>query len=253
MTRMGSLACRWGALVVLLCAWAAPARADFGDPDFELDDVSAWTLRSGELSFSPEAVRLGIAGALELGSYYPLDAIGAPNADLKVTIHAGPWLAVAARVGVLYFDPRFVGIDSDFEVLAVPLALEASGKPLEQVRVHGAIEFLSARPDTQAPDGALRVERHIGPVGRLALRLGGEYRFGDHFSALGQLELPLMAHRKELLYPDESDGFGAHARVEAAMQMVYAAFNLRLGVGYGPSFLGKAGVFPVFQIGVRVF
>ena len=100
---------------------------------------------------------------------------------------------------------------------------------------------------------ALRLQRHLGSVGRLALTLGGEYRFNTHFGALLRFELPLLGHRAALRYTNEGAGMSDFFRVEAAMQLVYASFNLRLGVGYGPSFLGRSGVFPVLGLAFRVF
>ncbi|MFO0746339.1 MAG: hypothetical protein U1F43_11785 [Myxococcota bacterium] len=232
---------------------AATPPVGFDTPGFELHDISAWTLRSGELEWSPEALRLGLGGFFQIGSYYALDAIGALNAQLAATFFSGPKVAIGARAGFVYFDPAFVGIDTDFDLLAFPIAVEISGRPLEHVRVHGAFEFLSARPKTQAPDAALRIERHIGPVGRLAVKLGGEYRFGAHYSVLSQLELPLAAQRANLRYVGEGDGIGDGLRFEVALHMVFEAFNLRIGGGYGPSFLGKSGFFPIFAIGVRVY
>ena len=241
-----------GAAFVAMAASGA-ARAELDDPGFELTDVSAWMLRAGELQLSPAAIRVGLFDAVELGSSYPLDLLGAVNADVAVLLHASPYVAFSARAGFLHFDPAFVGVDSDFELTAFPLALDVSVRPTESIRVHGAIQFLSARPDTQAPDSALRIQRYLGPVGRLALTLSGEYRFGAHFAALVGIDLPLMAHRRTFLYQGEDAGFGAHVRATAALHLVFGALNVRVGLGYGPSFLGEAGIFPVLDLALRIF
>jgi len=232
---------------------AGVARADFGSPGFELHDVSAWTLRGGELEVAPEAVRIGLFDGLEIGSSFPLALIGALNAEAKATLHASSYLAVGARAGFVYFDPRFVGIDTDFELLAVPLAFEVSGRPHERVRAHASLEFLSAHPDVRAPDVALRIQRYLGPVGRLALTLGGEYRFSDHLAVVARLALPLVPHVAAFRYEGESADVGAHMQVEAAAHIVFASFNLRAGVGFGPSFLGRSGPYPVLGLAFRVY
>lgn len=228
-------------------------RQGFEAAGFELHDVSAWTLRAGELEVSPEALRLGIGGFLEVGSYFPLDAVGALNAELAATFFAGERVAVGGRVGFFYFDPAFVGIDSDFQLAAFPVALTVSGRPSDAVRVHGSVEYLSALPNERAPDAALRIERHLGPVGRLVLTAAGEYRFGAHFAALARIEVPIVAHRDELRYADEGAGVGDAVRAEVALHMVFSGFNLRVGGGYGPSVLGRSGFFPVAALSVRVF
>ncbi|MCC6621878.1 MAG: hypothetical protein IT385_11520 [Deltaproteobacteria bacterium] len=242
-------------LVTLLLATGLgrATRAEFGSPGFELHDVSAWTLRDGELEVAPEALRIGLLDGVELASSVPLALIGAPNAELKATIHASGYLAVGARAGFVYFDPDFVGIDTDFDLLAVPVAFEVSGRPIESVRVHASVDYLVANPDTRAPDLALRIQRYLGPVGRLAMTLGGEYRFSRHVGVLARLALPLIPHRDAFLYAGEGDDVGAHLRVEAAMHLVYDSFNLRLGVGFGPSLLGRSGVFPILGLAFRVF
>ena len=38
-----------------------------------------------------------------------------------------------------------------------------------------------------------------------------------------------------------------------AVQIVVSSLNIRLGGGYGPSFLGKSGPFPVLELALRIY
>ena len=92
---------------------------------------------------------------------------------------------------------------ADASLLELALTHRSAGRPNNELRLHAAIEFLSARPDTRAPDVALRLERHLGPVGRLAAKVGAEYRFGQHVALVGTLETPLILHRPTFRYAGE--------------------------------------------------
>lgn len=224
----------------------------FSQPGFELPDVSAWTLRDGELELGPTAVRYGFLDLFQVGTRFALNLFGALNGEAKWTIHAGERVAVAVDGGVLRYDPELVGIDDDFDLWAFPIALRVSGKPSEDFRVHGAIEFLSYEAHGVASDEVLRIQRYLGPVGRLAARLGGEWRATEHIALYGELAAPLMLHKEVFRYVGEDDPID-FLRAELAVQLVYDAFNLRVGGGYGPSFLGKAGLFPVFELSFRIY
>ena len=224
----------------------------FSQPGFELPDVSAWTLRDGELELGPTAVRYGFLGLFQVGTRFALNLFGALNGDAKWTIHAGERVAVAVEGGVLRYDPELVGIEDDFDLWAFPVALRLSGKPSDAVRVHGAIEFLSYEARGVASDEVLRIQRYLGPVGRLAARVGGEWRASEHVALLAQLETPLMLHKAVFRYVGEDDALD-FLRAQLAVQIAFGSFNLRAGGGYGPSFLGKAGLFPVFELSFRIY
>ena len=224
----------------------------FGAPHFELTDVSAWTLRAGELELGPTAVRYGIAGLFQIGSRFALNLFGAINADAKWTIYSTARLGIGVDAGLLRFDPALVGIDDDFAVWAFPVALRASGRPNEHLRLHAAIEFLSAKATADASDVVKRVERYVGPVAKLAARLGAEWRFGDHVALLAELETPLILHVSTFRYANE-DAATDFMRGKLALQLVYDSLNVRLGAGYGPSFLGRSGLFPIFELMLRLY
>lgn len=219
---------------------------------FELVDLSAWTLRAGELEIGLTNARVGFLDLFQVGTRFALNLVGALNADAKWTIYDGDHLAIGVEGGLLHFDPELVGIDADFSVWAFPVALRASGRPADVVRIHGALEFLSARPSDELSDAAKRIQRYLGPVGRLALVLGGEWRATDLIALVADVSIPLMLHHESLRYEGE-DGAGDFVTATVAMQLVYEAFNLRVGGGYGPSFLGRSGPFPVFEMSLRVY
>ena len=224
----------------------------FGAPHFELVDVSAWTLRAGELELGPTAVRYGLFGLFDIGSRFALNLFGALNAQAKWTIHDGERIGVGVDAGLLRFDPALVGIDDEFAVWAFPVALRASGRPSEQLRLHVAVEFLSAKSTAAASDTVKRIERYVGPVGKLAARLGAEWRFSDHVALLAELETPLILHLSTFRYDGEDSAFD-FVRGKLALQLVYESLNVRLGGGYGPSFLGRTGIFPVFELALRLY
>lgn len=231
---------------------AAPARAEFGKNRFELVDLSAWVLRSGELSIGPREVSIGLFDLFEVKSVYALSFFGAPNATLKWLIHDDPLLGIGVEAGFIHFDPELVGLDDTFSVTAVPMRFLVSGRPNDQLRLHGAIDFVAARPDEHAPDLVLRLQRHLGPVGRLAAKVGAEYRFGGHVAAVLECETPLILHRPELRYRGEDD-WTDFLRATLSFHFVVDSFNLRVGGGYGPSWLGKTGFFPTAELYFRIF
>jgi|GEM_PF-2148651 len=224
----------------------------FGSPHFELEDISAWTLRAGELELGPTTVRYGILGLFQIGSRFALNLFGALNAEAKWTIHDSERIGIGVDAGLLRFDPSLVGIDDDFAIWAFPVALRASGRPNEDLRLHAAIEFLSSKSSAPASDIVKRIERYMGPVGRLAARVGAEYRFSGGIALIAELETPLIMHRSTFRYAGEDSAFD-FVRGKLALQLVYESLNVRVGGGYGPSFLGKSGLFPVFELALRLY
>lgn len=224
----------------------------FRAPGFELADLSAWPLRAGELEIGPTTVRYGLFDVFQLGTRFALNLLGALNGEAKWTIHDDERIGVAVEAGLIRFDPSLSGIDDDFSVWAFPVSLIASGRPSDAVRLHAAVEFLSARPEREAPDEVKRVQRYLGPVGRLAARVGVEWRLSDSFALLSELETPFILHRDSLRYEGEDDAFD-FVRGTLAAQLVIGGFNARLGGGWGPSLLGKSGLFPVLELAVRIY
>lgn len=249
-TSMSSFRLAGLAFVSLLVA--VPARAELGSDRVELYDLSAWTLRAGELAVGPREVALGVADVLEIKTVYALNAVGSPNAALKWLIHDDAPVGLGVEVGFFHFDPGLVGLDDTFTMTAVPLRFLASGRPNQDLRLHGAIEFLAARPNEEASDLVKRLERHLGPVGRLTARLGAEYRFGTHVAAVLMTETPLIQHRAELRYAGES-GLGDFFRATLSFHFMVESFNLRVGGGYGPSWLGQTGFFPTAELYFRIY
>lgn len=240
-------------LALGLSAAAAPcARAELGKDRFELVDLSAWTLRAGELSVGPREVAFGFADVFEVKTLFPLNVFGAMNGGLKWLIHDDERIGVGVEAGFIHFDPALVGLDETFSVTAVPISVRASGRPNERLRLHGAIDFLVARPDEEAPDSVKRLSRHLFAASRLAVTLGAEVRFGAHVAAIAELEVPLIQHRKELRYTGEDD-WSEFLRGTLSFHFVVESFNLRVGGGYGPSWLGRTGFFPTAELYFRVF
>ncbi len=228
------------------------ARVGFYAPNFELPDLSAWTLRGGELELGPTSVRYGLFGLFQIGSRFALNLFGALNAEAKWTIYAGERVGISVEGGLLRFDPELVGIDNDFDVWAFPVAMRVSGRPNDAVRLHGAIEFLSARSNNEASDAVRRIQRYLGPVGKLAAHVGAEWRFTSHLGLLVELEAPLIRHVSTFRFPGEDD-FVDFMRAKLSLQLVYESLNVRIGGGYGPSFLGQAGLFPVVELALRLY
>lgn len=266
-----ALAAACALMLGLVVASASPARAEgeptptgvqtisqpeptggFGAPGFELVDVSAWVLRAGELEVGPTAVRYGLFDVFQIGTRFSLNLFGALNGEVKWTIHDDERIGIAAEAGVIRFDPSLSGIDEAFSVWAFPVSLIASGRPSDAVRLHAAVEFLSARPDSEAPDEVKRVQRYLGPVGRLAARVGVEWRLSDSFALLAELETPFILHRASLRYEGEDDAFD-FLRGTLSAQLVFGSFNARLGGGWGPSLLGRSGLFPVVELAFRIY
>lgn len=255
LARMGSLV-RWLAPLVCLGSLAplGPARAELSEPGFEIPEVSAWTLRAGELAIGPLGVSLGLFEVMQFGTDPTLDVLGAPNALGKWTIHAGARLGIGVEAGVIRFDPGLVGItDTTFAAWAFPVAFRLSGRVSDSVRVHGAVEFLASHPDGHAPDGVLAMARLVGPVGQLAAKVGFEWRANQHLALIVQLETPLIVHRAAWRYAGESDDAVAYLRGTASLFGTFGGFNFRIGGGWGPSFLGKAGPFPLLEFYGRLF
>jgi hypothetical protein len=198
-------------------------------------------------------VNLGLFEVIQIGTDPTLGVLGAPNALGKWTIHASERLGIGVEAGVIRFDPGLVGIRESFEAWAFPVAFRVSGRASDRVRVHAAVEFLGSHPEGQAPDGVLALERLVGPVGQLAAKVGVEWRLGAHLALIAQLETPLIVHRAAYRYAGESADAVAFLRATASLYGVFGAFNFRVGGGWGPSFLGKSGPFPLLELYVRLF
>ncbi len=198
-------------------------------------------------------MNLGLFEVIQLGTDPTLGVLGAPNALGKWTIHASERLGIGVEAGVIRFDPGLVGIRESFAAWAFPLAFRVSGRASDRVRVHAAVEFLGSHPEEQAPDGVLALERLVGPVGQLAAKVGVEWRAGAHLAVIMQLETPLIVHRAAYRYAGESADAIAFLRATASLYGVFGAFNFRVGGGWGPSFLGKSGPFPLLELYVRLF
>jgi len=234
--------------------WAPRAGATFGTEGFETEEISAYTLRDQELKFGPTAIRYGLLGQFQLGTSFALNLVGAFNADVKWRIYETSGFAVAVESGLVHFDPGLVGVDTDFSVTAVPAKLDLTFAASSAVQLHLRLSYLAASPDAQAPDSVLRVQRYLGPVGELSGELYLEWRLGSHFAIVLEYAMPFVMFEPELLYADEDpdDRFGM-MRVAASLMATFDAFNVRAGVGYGPSFLGEQSVFPMLDLYWRVF
>jgi len=240
--------------VVSLALGGAPARATFDEDGFHIEEISAYTLRHEELKVGPGAVRLGLFDQLQIGTTFGLNLLGALNGDLKWQIYRTPAFALGVESGVIHFDPRLVGVDTDFSVTAVPLKLNVSFSAGDVFLVHLKLHYLFAEPGAQAPDAALRLQRFLGPVGRLAGEIYLEWRFSNHFALVLEYAAPFMMHAPELLYPTEDphDRVGM-MRVALSLLATFESFNFRAGLGYGPSFLGEQGFFPLIDLYWRIF
>lgn len=246
--------------VVVACALgtlalgAGAARADFGDDGWELEEISAYTLRPWELKLGPAAIRLGLPGHVELGTAFALNVFGAFNGDLKWRVYETELVAFGVATGIVVFDPGSVGIDSSFSVTAVPVELDVTFKPASTLQVHARLRYLAADPDEHAPDAVLRVQRFLGPVGKLAGEFAVEWRAGDNIALVLDGSVPLVMHDPAFLYADEDpNDRAAMSRVALSLYGTFDAFVFRAGVGYGPSFLGKQGIFPVVDLYWRIF
>jgi len=231
-----------------------PAHASFGPDDFETEEISAYTLRDQELKVGPTAVRYGLLGQFQIGTNFALNLVGAFNADVKWRIFAMPGFALGVESGVVHFDPGLVGVDTDFAVTAIPVKLDLTFSASAAVQLHFRIDYLSASPDVQAPDSVLRIERFMGPVGKLAGELFLEWRLGAHVAIVLDYAIPFVMYDRQLLFSDEDprDRF-AMMRVAASLLATFDTFNVRVGVGYGPSVLGQQGIFPLLDLYWRVF
>jgi hypothetical protein len=252
--------------LVAACLWGSGARAGepasssevrvelggFRAPRFEITAISAWTLRQGELEVGPTVMRFGLLDVLQIGTRFALNLLGALNAEAKWTIYDEQHLGVGIDAGLLRFDPTLVGIDDDFALWAFPVALRASARPGEAFRVHAAVEFLSTRSEVEASDAVLRIQRYLGPVAKLAARVGFEWRLSDIIGLVAELEIPLVLHRSTFRYDGEDDA-ADFLRGTLAAQFVLSSFNVRVGGGWGPSFLGKSGPFPVLELALRIY
>lgn len=252
---------RWRRLLAVLGAaagltlglGAAPdAAASFDAPGFHIEEISAFTLRGEELKIGPAALRYGIAGELQIGTNFALNLIGAVNGDAKWRIFELDHFAIGVEVGFLHFDPAYVGVDTDFGVTTVPARLNLSFPINAGWLVHSRLTYQHASFDADAPDAARRIQRHLGPVGRLAAELFVEWRPSPHFAVVLDYAAPLLMLEDELLYPGE-DSAGSMMRVAASLYGTFAEFSFRVGVGYGPSFLGEQSVFPVLDLYWRIY
>ncbi len=250
-------ACSLVALSSLLALTSAPrAGATFGqDEAFQIEEISAFTLRAEELKIGPTAVRYGILGQLQLGTGFALNIFGALNADLKWRIYDGGAIAVGVSGGVVHYDPDALGVEqTDFTVTAIPLELVATLVADDSVQVHLRANALLAKPERQAPDSVLRIQRYLGPVGKLAAEVGLEWRLSSHFALLVDYAVPAVMHDRALLYAAEDpDDVVAMMSVTSSLLGTFETFNFRVGVGFGPSVLGRQGVFPVLDLYWRIF
>ncbi|TNF23195.1 MAG: hypothetical protein EP329_27880 [Deltaproteobacteria bacterium] len=237
-----------------LLGGAPPVRANFGVAGFETEEISAFTLRDQELKVGPAAVRFGLLGELQIGTSFALNLLGAFNADVKWRIFEMPGFAIAVETGVVHFDPGLVGVDTEFSVTALPAKLDLTFVASTDFQVHLRLDYLSADPDAQAPDSVMRVQRYLGPVGTFSGELFLEWRVGSHFALVLEYAIPFVMFDRELLFADEDpdDRIGM-MRVAASLLATFDAFNVRVGVGYGPSFLGEQSVFPMLDLYWRVF
>jgi hypothetical protein len=236
----------------LVSAMSAEAQAEFDDAGFELEDLSASTLRDGELSLGLREVALGLFGVLQVGVAYPLAAVGAPNAHVEATVFTLDPFALSLDLGVLRFDPESLGFDEDFDLWAVPIALRASGRMTDDLRLHGTVDVVLASPSGEAPELAKRLARHFFPSARVGASLAAEYRLGRHVAAVAKIEVPLVAPVAALRNDDEDSAFD-FLRATLGLHCVFGDFNLRLSAGYGPSILGpSAGFFPALELALRI-
>lgn len=243
-----------GAVGLASLGASADARATWGDPAFQTEEISAYTLRSEEMKVGPAVIRYGLPGGFQIGSRFGLNLLGALNGELKWNVYREGIFAIGLEGGVVYFDPALVGIDEDFDVVAFPVRLSLSFSLTPDVLLHIHTAGLVASPETQAPDAVLRVQRYIGPVGKVASALDVEWRVTEHLAIVFDVAVPLVMHDAELLYADENpDANGEQVRVAASLMGSFDTFNFRVGVGFGPSFLGEQGVFPIADFYWRLF
>ncbi len=247
-----------GVTALIALIWVAgdapAARATFGPDGFETEEISAYTLRDQELKVGPTAIRYGILGQLQFGTNFALNLVGAFNGDVKWRIFEMPGFALAVESGVIHFDPGLVGVDSDFSVTAIPAKLDLSFIASPDFQLHLRLDYLAASPDRQAPDSVLRIERYVGPVGTLAGELSLEWRLGAHFAVVLEYAIPFVMFDRELLFAGEDPGDRfSMMKVAGSLLVTFDAFNVRVGVGYGPSVLGEQGVFPTLDLYWRVF
>ncbi|MCA9517246.1 MAG: hypothetical protein KC635_20040 [Myxococcales bacterium] len=237
-----------------LVTGGATARAGYSEDGFETEEISAFTLRPQELKVGPAAIRLGLPGHLQLGTAFALNLLGAFNGDLKWRIYETDAVAFGLASGIVVYDPGSVGVDSDFSVTAVPLDLDVTFKPARVLQIHVRLRYLSEDANERAPDAVLRIQRYLGPVGRLAGELAVEWRASDHVALVLDGAVPIAMHDETFLYADEDpDDRGKMSRVALSLFGSFDAFVFRAGVGYGPSFLGKQSVFPVVDLYWRIF
>jgi len=231
------------------CTLAAPttARAEFGDEGFELEDLSARTLRHGELSVGTRGVAIGLFDVTQLGTNFVLDALGAPNASIEATIVDLDRFAVGLELGLL----QFYRETDRFSICAVPISIRASGNILEELKVHGSVDVLATWIDNDATDVIIRLARLFFRAPEVSFSLGAEYRFNRHVAIMTELQIPLDRAPALIRYEDEEDTLDFF-RATAGVHLVFGTFNLRVGAGYGPSFLGRAGFFPMLDLGVRI-
>lgn len=241
-------------LLVSFVATAPEAHATFGPEGFETEEISAHTLRAEELKVGPSALRYGLFGEAQIGTIFPLNLVGVFNADAKWRIAQLPGFALAAESGFYHFDSSFVGVDGDFALTAVPVKLAMSFPASPHFQFHARLSYLYTEPSGPAPDTATRLVRHFGPVGRFAGEIYLEWRLGAHVAVVLDYAFPFVMHEAALLYEgeDPDDRLGM-MRVAGSLVATFDTFNVRLGVGYGPSFLGEAGVFPTFDLFWRIY
>jgi hypothetical protein len=230
---------------------ATTARAEFGSEGFELEDLSAMPLRDAELSVGTRGVALGLFDVVQLGTKCPIALLGAPKASVKVALLQTDLFALGVEVGMVWFDGDTLGFDENFSVSASPLSLRASGHVLEDLQVHGSVDVLVTDIDGNSPDVVKRLARHFFRSSELSVSFAAEYRFGRHVGVITEVEVPFLLAPARLRYTDE-DGVPDFFRAIAGVHLVFGDLNLRVGAGYGPSFLGRSQLFPVLDVALRI-
>jgi hypothetical protein len=219
-----------------------------------IEEISAYVLRAEELKVGPTAIRYGIIGQFQIGSNFGLNLFGAINGDIKWQVFQSEVVTIGIDAGVIHFDPSFVGIDETFSVTAFPVGVAVSFSVHPDFHIHPRLRAFLGAPDGNAPDSVLRIQRFVGPVGKVAAELNLEWRMTPHLALVGEFAVPVVEHDDAYFYASEdpSDLVG-QLRTALSLMVGYESFRLRAGVGYGPSFLGEVSVFPVLDMYFRLF
>ncbi len=229
----------------------ARARAEFGDEGYALEDLSALPLRDAELSVGTRGIALGLFGVLQVGTNFPLDLLGAPNASVKFEVLETDIFGLGLELGFLSFDRETLGFNEPLSLSAIPVTLRASGLVLEDLIVHGSVDVFVTDIEGASPDAVKRLARHFYRAPEVSFSLAAEYRFGPHVGVMTELQFPLALAPAHLRYEDEKDELDFF-RAVTGVHLVFGDFNLRAGAGYGPSFLGRSSFFPVLDVTLRI-